>query len=170
MTEKRQRKGEPVDRERPSAVDAALRLLGRRDHFRAELERKLGQRGYPPDEIGEALARVAELGYLDDAALARGEVERLRRRKGLGRAGLAAELLRKGVEAGTVDGALTSVTAADERRRAREAGERWLRSHPPDAAALSRHLGRKGYAGSVVLGVVAELVPVGERPAGEDPE
>jgi regulatory protein len=159
MKDKAHRRG--AEAERPSALDVALRLLGQRAHFRAELERKLGQRGYPPAEIEEALARLAGLGHLDDAALAAAEAARLRERKNLGHAGVAAELRRKGVGTKALDAALGQATPAEERERAAAAADRWLRGHRPDAAALARHLDRKGFARSVVYATVAERIPDG---------
>ena len=155
-----------TERPRPSAFDHAVRLLGQREHFRDELARKLIQKGHPEDEVEAALSRLAALGYLDDAALAAGEAERLRERKGLGRAGVAAELRRKGAGAAAVESALAGGSAEDERERARATAERWLRTHRPDAGALARHLGRKGYARSVVYQLVAELAP---NSGGSDP-
>ena len=81
---------------RTSAFDAALRLLARRAHSHVELRRKLGRRGYPEEEIGEALGRLSELGYLDDAAFAAGHVRR--RSSSLGPLALSAELAARGVE------------------------------------------------------------------------
>ena len=147
-----------TERPRPSAFDHAVRLLGQREHFRDELARKLIQKGHPEDEVEAALSRLA--------ALAAGEAERLRERKGLGRAGVAAELRRKGAGAAAVESALAGGSAEDERERARATAERWLRTHRPDAGALARHLGRKGYARSVVYQLVAELAP---KSGGGDP-
>ncbi|MBP1644059.1 MAG: recX, partial [Acidobacteria bacterium] len=89
-----------------TALDKALQLVARRPHFRAELRRKLVARGFDEDEVAAALGRLTELGYLDDAELAAREGERLRERRGLGRAGIAAELARKGAGPAEVDGAL----------------------------------------------------------------
>ena len=155
------------DRPRPSAFDHALRLLAQRPHFRDELARKLARKGHSPDDVADALERSATLGYLDDAALAAAEAERLAQRKGLGRAGVAAELRRKGADPSAVGAALADSSPEEERARARAAAERWLRTHRGDAAALARHLERKGYAPSIVYGIVGELVP-GDEPG--DPE
>ncbi len=135
---------------RPSAFDRALGLLGRRAHFRAELERKLLQRGYPEAEIAAALDRLTALGYLDDAALAAAEAVRLRERKSIGRARTAAELSRKGAGAAAIAAALANVSEADELERARAATARWLSRHHLDRPALARHLDRKGFAAAVV--------------------
>src|SRR5258708_21239059 len=59
-----------------SALDGGLRLLARRAHSRLELRQKLLRRGYDPVDVDAALTRLAELGYVDDAAFARGLVRR----------------------------------------------------------------------------------------------
>ena len=168
MKEEIHRKGK--EGERPPALDVALRLLGQRAHFRAELERKLGRRGYLPEEVEEALARLTELGHLDDARLAAAEAERLRQRKNLGRAGVAADLRRKGVGTDALDAALEKTTSAEETERAGAAADRWLRSHRPDAAALARHLDRKGFARSVVYAIVADRIPDGGATEAPEPD
>ena len=142
-----------------TALDKALQLVARRPHFRAELRRKLVARGFDEDEVAAALGRLTELGYLDDAELAAREGERLRERRGLGRAGIAAELARKGAGPAEVDGALAGGDAGSELEAARAVGRRWLAGRRPDAAALARHLDRKGYAGNVIFRVLRELIP-----------
>jgi regulatory protein len=110
------------------ALDAGLRLLSARAHSRAELRRKLGRRGYDADEIEAAVARLIELGYLDDTTFARGLV---RRRGALrGPLALSAELAARGVDRALADAAvaefdptsqLTSATRLAERLYARKA-------------------------------------------------
>jgi regulatory protein len=53
------------------ARDCALRLLARRDHSKAELQRKLIQRGFARPVIESVISRLAEAGYLDDHRFAR---------------------------------------------------------------------------------------------------
>ncbi len=89
------------------ALDAGLRLLGRRAHSRAELQRKLGRRGYEEQEVERALGRLTELGYLDDGAFARGHVRR--RSSGRGPLALAAELSARGVDRAVAAAAVASV-------------------------------------------------------------
>jgi regulatory protein len=148
-----------------SALDKALELVARRPHFRAELARKLTQRGFAGDEIEAALARLSELGYLDDAELAAREAERLRERRGLARAGVAAELARKGAAAEAVDAALAGEDAEKELAAALAFAARWRQVHAADAAALARALSRKGYPGHVIFSVLKDLVP--DAPAGD---
>jgi regulatory protein len=87
-----------------SAYDAGVRLLARRAHSRAELRRKLGRRGYDEAEIDEVVRRLAQAGYLDDAAFAAGHVRR--RSESRGPLALAAELAARGVDRRLSDDAL----------------------------------------------------------------
>jgi len=143
-------------------------MLARRGHFRAELERKLADRGHPADEIAAALDKLRRLGFLDDEELTKREAERLRRSRGLGRAALGTELRRKGAPASAVDALLSAVPAEEEEERARSVAERWLRGHRTDAAALGRHLDRKGYPASVIRRVLGELEPSGAEAPPDD--
>ena len=56
--------------ERVRARVQALRLLSRAAHTRRGLGRKLAARGFGPTAISHALARMSELGYLDDRSFA----------------------------------------------------------------------------------------------------
>jgi regulatory protein len=60
-----------------SAYDRALRLLTARPRSRAGLAQRLQDAGHAPAEVEAALARVTELGYLDDGAFARSQAEAL---------------------------------------------------------------------------------------------
>ena len=85
-----------------TALGAGVRLLARQPHSRAELRQKLTQRGYDADAVESALGRIAELGYLDDAAFARGLVRR--RSTTRGPLALSAELSARGIDrAGAAD-------------------------------------------------------------------
>src|SRR6185295_15379385 len=88
-----------------SAYERALRLLGQRQHFRADLRRKLLAKGYEAEEVDEALTRCASEGYLDDESTARAFVAERQGRRGLGRARVAAELRRHGASGNAVDAA-----------------------------------------------------------------
>jgi regulatory protein len=77
------------------ALDAGLRLLARRAHSRVELLRKLTRRGHSPEEIDSALARLTELGYINDLSFAEGLIRR--RAASRGPRALSAELAQLGV-------------------------------------------------------------------------
>src|SRR3954470_15202205 len=74
-------------------LDSALKLLAARSRTEAELRGGLEKRGYTSAEVQAAVARVRELGYLDD-----GEVARSRARSLLGR-GAAPRLAARRLEA-----------------------------------------------------------------------
>ena len=141
----------------PTCEQKALELLARRAHFRSELGRKLSARGYEAEEIAATLDRLTERGYLNEAELAEHEAARLSERKGLARAGVAASLARRGVSRPALDAALGDDDRARELGRARQAAEKWLRAGRSDAAALARHLDRKGYTGHAIFRVLNEL-------------
>ena len=89
-----------------SVLDAGLRLLTRRAHSRVELRRKLARRGYDEEEINGALRRLAELGYMDDAAFAASHIRR--RSASVGPMALSAELAARGVDRHTAGAALNA--------------------------------------------------------------
>lgn len=53
-----------------SAFEAAVKLLAGREHAKAELFKKLSERKYAVEEIDEALEKLEQLHYLDDARFA----------------------------------------------------------------------------------------------------
>lgn len=135
-----------------TCYDRAVRLLAVRPHFRAELEAKLVQRGYPGEEIGAALDRLSAEGYLDDVRTARDFVTHRLEQKAEGRLRLRAELVRRGASEEAVSAALAEVPE-DDLEAAREAAAKWARSHRPDPAALARHLARKGFSRRAIFAV-----------------
>jgi regulatory protein len=84
----------------PDAVEAAkerlLKLLGTREHSRAELARKLAQKGVPPAVIDMALDWAAAQGYLDEQRFAAAYSDELSR-KGYGPRAIQKKLRDKGV-------------------------------------------------------------------------
>ena len=125
-----------------SALDAGLRLLARRAHSRVELRRKLGRRGYDEDEIQAALARLDELGYVDDAAFAAGHV---RRRSGsLGPLAITAELSARGIERQAAGRALAGFDRAAQVASATRLAERLSgRTRPAGYGELLDSVGSK---------------------------
>ena len=156
----------PADRtaveRKVSCYDQACRLLALRPHFRAELAVKLLRRGHPRPEIEQALDRLAREGWLDDAAAARGLVASRLARGAEGRPRLRAELERRGAPPEAVAAALDELPD-DDLPGAREAARRW---HGKSAAALARHLARKGFSRRAIFAVLKEH-PAG---AGADVE
>jgi len=131
----------------------AARLLADRPHFRAELARKLVQRGFPEDEIAAALDRLRAEGWLDDQRTAADFVAHRRQRGGEGRLRLRAELVRHGAPAAAIDAALAGMDEEDDLAAVRTAAERWTRAarRPDDRAALARNLARKGFSRRAIV-------------------
>ncbi len=147
-------------------MEIAVRFLGTRPRTRWELARRLRRAG-----VGEAIAeatleRLAELGYVDDAAFARWWGEQRDRHAPRGRRMIEAELRQHGIGRDVIE-AYVAEHAAPERfpedeslagsepDRAREALERHLRGRPlpTDARALQRigmFLMRRGFDSETV--------------------
>lgn len=137
----------------------ATKLLARRTHFERELQAKLAQRGYERDEIDDALGKLRERRYLDDAEAARQFVEGKLRKGGFGRNLLRAELVSRGVDDSVVEEVLGELTEGDDLDEAREEAERWTgrRSKPPEPAAVARRLERRGFSARSIATVVREM-------------
>ena len=150
---------EPPDAAR--ALEIAAHFLGTRPRTRWELERRLRRAGAEETVIATALERLAELGYLDDAAFARWWGEQRDRHAPRGRRMIESELRQRGVPREVVDAYRDEHAApvrnledaslpGNEAERAREALERHLRGRtlPTEPRALQRigmYLMRRGF-------------------------
>jgi regulatory protein len=93
--------------EDPAVVlEAAARFLEVRPRSLEEVRRRLGLVGYRADLVAGAIARLVDLGMLDDVAFARAWVESRDRARPRGARALRDELRRKGVAARDVEAAL----------------------------------------------------------------
>jgi regulatory protein len=141
-------------------LDKALRLLALRSRTAQELDRALAKAGVAPDERQSALARLLELGYVNDR-----EVARARARTRLER-GDAPRLAAKKLAAAGIDesdaraAAMAAAEGAAEEDLAAKALQRRLRGRKPadvrEKRRLLRALVAKGHrpsAASKVLGV-----------------
>lgn len=144
-----------------SCFEKAVELLGRRAHFRRELELKLARRGYALDEVKATLDRLQDLKYIDDEKTAGSFVEARAERAPAGKPLLKNELVRRGAARTVVAGALEGL---DEAAAAKEAAERFLRrrQRPSETEedrqkALLRHLASRGFPGHLVRKVMDEL-------------
>jgi len=91
--------------EKPLAMNRALNVLGYRARAKGELRERLLRVGYAEETVAEVLARLEELGYLDDEEFARGLVRFEARKYGprrifrdLRRTGIDEEAAREAVE------------------------------------------------------------------------
>jgi regulatory protein len=115
-------------------LEAALRFLEARQRSIAEVRRRLTTAGYRAELVEGAVARLAELGMLDDEAFARAWIESRDRARPRGERALRRELALKGIERATVDETLAG-RAADSPEADAEAARRVLERH---ARALER--------------------------------
>ena len=115
-------------------LEAAARFLEARARSMAEVRRRLGSAGYRPDLVDGAIARLTELGILDDEAFGRAWVESRDRARPRGEFALREELRLKGLDRGLVDELL-----AERRERDPSGGG-------PDEAAAVRLIARHARA------------------------
>jgi regulatory protein len=115
-------------------MEAALRFLEARQRSAAEVRVRLVHHGYRPDLVEGCIARLIDLGVLDDAAFAKAWVDSRDRARPRGERALRQELRQKGIDRAVVDETIEEREAerpdADE-----DAGRRLLERH---ASALAR--------------------------------
>jgi len=139
----------------------ALRLLGTREHSRAELQRKLVPHEDEPGQLARILDDLQAKGFIDDAA--RGRVRCCTGvRRGSGAARVKQELQVKGLPAPLVAEAVDMLRGT-ELQRAREVWQRRFGVVPADArerARQARFLLARGFGGDVVQRVLAGDVEI----------
>ena len=128
-----------------TAKERALAMLDRRDYSRAELLKKLTEKGEDETEAAEAVERLAELGFVDDARYAP-IIVRHYAAKGYGPQRVRQELQKRGIPKDLWDGAMEQMPVQDDTidRLLRSK----LKSGSPDRAELKKaqdFLLRKGY-------------------------
>jgi regulatory protein len=134
---------------RKDCHERALGLLAVRQRSRKELERRLTQAGFDPEEVVDELARLERVGLVDDDAFARAVAEQAFGARKEGRRAVARRLATAGVEPETAAGALDEAQDDEEARAESLARERLarLRNVPPEKAfaRLVGLLSRRGY-------------------------
>ncbi|MEO5748102.1 MAG: regulatory protein RecX [Ornithinibacter sp.] len=140
-----------------------LRQLSMTPRSRAQLERKLSERGCDDVVAARVLDRMTEVGLVDDEAYAQMLVRVRHLDKGLARRALSHELRRHGIDQELADAALRQVDADDERLRAEQLVEKRLRSlHGLAPEVQSRRLAgllaRKGYSSGIAYPVIRDAV------------
>ena len=159
---------DPQDQQPPSDPEAVaraicLRLLTQRARSRSELATALRKKGVPDDAAAAVLDRYAEVGLIDDAALATSLASAGHRERGLARRAVAVRLRQRGLDADDIGQALTGIDSASEREQALRLVRKRLPSMAgADPAARTRRLvgllARKGYPPNVAYAVVREVL------------
>ena len=144
--------------ERPLAMSRALNALGYRARSARELRERLARAGYLGETVDEVIARLEELGYLNDEEFARELVRSESRKYGprriygdLRRAGIEEEVAREVVEE-VFDG-------RSEHEAARAAAQRRYNTVEGSDAQVRRVYGflvRRGYSASICAEVARE--------------
>lgn len=148
--------------ERAPAMSRALNLLGYRARSAGEVRERLRRYGYAEETTETVIARLEELGYLDDREFARTAAREKSRKYGPRR--IVADLRRGGVDEETAREAAEAQFSQDaELQAAREAARRRYNSpgsSETDAGAQARRvyglLVRRGYSAGVCAEVARE--------------
>jgi regulatory protein len=134
------------------AEAAAVRLLARREHSRAELSRKLGARGVPAELVEEVLATLAARRLQSDDRYAETLVTS-RIGRGQGPVRIRRELAEQGVPAPAIDEALLGCEA-DWFELARDVRRRRFGAEVPadwkERARQARFLEYRGFSGDQI--------------------
>jgi regulatory protein len=143
---------------------AALRFLESRPRSTAEIRERLARKEFAPEAIDAAIARLAQLGLVDDAAFARFWVEnrQIVRPRGIG--ALRDELRRKGIAADVAANVLSDDDlTGDQAGRALTLARAALRKYAgaADRQSFTRRLGgylqRRGFSFDVIRPIVDQL-------------
>ena len=141
----------------------ALALLARAMHSRRALARKLTQGGFGAAAVDHTLARLDELGYLDDAGYARLWVRSRVARGGDGRGKVLAGLLRYGISRQDAAAALDAEYPPElEAELCRQVAARLLDRQPADRRAVeraARQLAQRGFPGRLIIEALPEAAP-----------
>lgn len=97
---------------------AALRMLTRRPYAKAELLRRLKEKGAQEGAAKEVLKNLAERGFLDDAMAAESLIRRRKSANIKGRQYILRELAQKGIESEVAEHALEEHYPPEEERAA----------------------------------------------------
>ncbi|MDE0448547.1 MAG: regulatory protein RecX [Spirochaetaceae bacterium] len=143
----------------------ALALLARAMHSRRALARKLTQGGFGSAAVEQALGRLDELGYLDDAGYARLWVRSRVARGADGRGKVLAGLLQHGISRRHAADALDAEYPPDlEAELCRKLAQRLLDRHARDRRAgerVARQLAGRGFSARLVVDALSEAAPGG---------
>jgi regulatory protein len=132
----------------------ALRLLGSREHSRAELERKLAQHEEEPGQLRRVLDELQAKDFINEQRVVESVLHR--RAPRLGAARVRQELQAKGLAPDAIAEAVAGLQST-ELQRAREVWRRKFDAMPTDAAQRAkqaRFLAARGFGGEVIRRVL----------------
>ena len=156
----------------PDPLTAALRMLARRPYSVAELRRALEKKYPDSNAVGQAIARLRELRYLDDKNFAQHYASSLARNRAYGRQRIRRQLKAKLVDYRQIEPALdqafeeTSEHDLLEQTLAKKVCTLRLPLTPAKLASLCQSLMRRGFRASDIFKAVRahpELKPVADE-------
>ena len=157
------------------ARESALSLLSFRARSRAELRRRLKEKGFEEEVAEEVVENLGNLGLVDDASFAEVFVRDRVRLRPQGKRRLVNELRSKGVDAETAHAAIGEVMEAEEASEtelARRATARWKPRPGEDRNSARRRLhgflARRGFGGDAIREVMGEVLSRGAGENGDD--
>jgi regulatory protein len=147
-----------LDRMREKVTAAAFKILAARPQSERQLrDRLLAKPWVEPEAVDQCIARLKELGYVNDAVFARNYASSRVGLKAVGRARVARELAGKKVSQDAIEEAVGSVfNEAGEETLIDRAIEKRIRTHgrPSDRGSVKRmfdHLARLGFEYSLIV-------------------
>jgi regulatory protein len=144
--------------ETKKAITASLNLISYRARAAGELRSKLREKGYSPDAIDAAVARMQELNYLDDEAFAERWVASRQNTRPRSERMLRQELAQKGIDRETIEQAIEEAGVdefGDALELARKkAGSMKALDRDARYRRMSGLLGRRGYSYDVIRRVI----------------
>jgi regulatory protein len=134
-----------------SAEQKALDYLDRSEHSRFLLQRKLVKKGYPDDEITNALDSLEERGTLSDSRYVRAWLRNRSLQKNEGRRRLAAELAVRGIARDVSADALDAFfDEIPENERCKRAADKYLRTGNKTKEQAEAYLLRQGFPSAAI--------------------
>ena len=147
----------PPSTDTGAALSRAFGALASRAHTIRDIDTRLGRAGFAPEAVDGAVARLQDLGYLNDAAFADAWVATRRANRLHGTIRLRHDLARHGVDAPTIDRA-TADDGNEEARATAVAARAVASLGGADRATATRRLAgllaRRGFPAGIVTRVV----------------
>jgi regulatory protein len=140
-------------------LNAAIRFLGYRPRSEAEVRQRLQRHGFDGDSINKAIARLKELGFVDDIAFANYWKENRETFSPRSRWLTGQELQRKGLDSGVIEQVVGEVDDSDSAYRAALVKARRLSSsdYPEFRRRLGEYLRRRGFNYQLINETVARI-------------
>lgn len=138
----------------------ALNLLSYRARSRAEIEKRLIEKGFTSEDVEVVLERLVQYGFVNDQRFAAEWVENRSTFRPRGRRLLTMELRQKGVDEEQIDAALQ--TASEESQLAYQAAVKYVRringaDWQQFRQKLGGFLGRRGFSYNVIAEITRRV-------------